>query len=77
MRYYIADCHFYHKNLLTEMDKQERAPGVLFIFWGSQQTKASSVGLFIPSAGLDDLPIGGAPEGFDVVEVLDDGLAFF
>ena len=20
MRYYIADCHFYHKNLLTEMD---------------------------------------------------------
>ena len=20
VRYYIADCHFYHKNLLTEMD---------------------------------------------------------
>lgn len=22
MRYYIADCHFYHKNLLTEMDNR-------------------------------------------------------
>ena len=22
MRYYIADCHFYHKNLLTEMDSR-------------------------------------------------------
>ena len=57
--------------------KQERAPGVLFIFRKSQQTKASSVGLFIPSAGLDDLPIGGAPESLDAVEALDDGLTFF
>ena len=23
MRYYIADCHFYHKNLLTEMDNRD------------------------------------------------------
>ena len=52
-------------------------PGVLFIFWGAQQTKASSVGLFIPSAGLDDLPIGGAPESLDAIEALDDGLTFF
>ena len=22
MRYYIADCHFYHKNLLTERDNR-------------------------------------------------------
>lgn len=22
MRYYIADCHFYHRNLLTEMDNR-------------------------------------------------------
>ena len=57
--------------------EQERAPGVLFIFRKFQQTKDSSVGLFIPSAGLDDLPIGGAPESFDAVEALDDGLAFF
>ena len=57
--------------------EQERASGVLFIFRKSQQTKASSVGLFIPSAGLDDLPIGGAPESLDAIEALDDGLAFF
>ena len=57
--------------------EQERAPGALFIFRKSQQTKASSVGLFIPPAGLDDLPIGGAPESLDAVEALDDGLAFF
>ena len=50
---------------------------MLFIFWESQQTKASSVGLFIPSAGFDDLPIDGAPEGLDAVEALDNGLAFF
>ena len=23
MRYYVADCHFYHKNLLTEMDNRD------------------------------------------------------
>ena len=23
MRYYIADCHFYHRNLLTEMDNRD------------------------------------------------------
>ena len=39
--------------------------------------KPSSIGLFIPSAGLDDLPTGGAPESLDAVEALDDGLALF
>ena len=28
MRYYIADCHFYHKNLLTEMDNRDFESGL-------------------------------------------------
>ena len=64
MRYYIADCHFYHRNLLTEMDNRgfesvEQMNEVMIEKWNKKVHARDEVVI------LGDLSLGSGQETID------------
>ena len=66
MRYYIADCHFYHKNLLTEMDNRgfesvEQMNEVMIEKWNKKVHTRDEVVI------LGDLSLGNGKETNEIL----------
>ena len=69
MRYYIADCHFYHRNLITRMDKRnfkdvEEMNEYMIQKWNEKVRKNDEVVI------LGDFSFGSVEETIDVLKKL-------
>ena len=69
MRYYIADCHFYHKNLLTERDNRgfetvEQMNEVMIEKWNKKVHSRDEVVI------LGDLSLGNGKETNEILSYI-------